>query len=203
MSAEFGGHTKFGRSVKKYDKTVRFAIINHAKRDRRAAVRDFIWTLRDKIDGLDTAVVSRPSRANFRIHVVDQRQYASVIRNHVYKSKSVTVRGQCFVRVMPGRVGISETDVVIVSDRNEKIFQRCLVEEVLQGLGPLADRGHRKYSVFNTASKHTTFTLHDQILLNALYDRRVRPGMSKSEVAKILPAVIRDCVRRIVGGKRA
>lgn len=197
MSAEFGGKTRFGRSVKKYDKTVRFAVINHAKKDRRHAVHSFIWTLPQKIVGLKTSVVANVKRANFRIHVVDQKQYGNVIRNHIYKNKNVRIRGRCFVRVLPGHTGIGETDVVIVSDHGERIFNRCLVEEVLQGLGPLADRGHRDYSVFNTASQHSSFTLHDQVLMNALYDPRIKAGMSKGEVAKVLPHVVRDCIARV------
>lgn len=203
MSAEFGGNTRFGRSVKKYDKTVRFAIINHARKDRRAAVRDFIWTLPKKIQGLKTSVVSNPSKANFRVHVVDKIQYAKVIRKNIYGDPTVKVRGRCFVRVMPGSRGIDKTDVVIVSDHDEWTFDRCLVEEVLQGLGPVADRGHRDHSIFNTASRHASFTLHDQVLMNALYDPRVKPGMSKSEVAKVLPAVVRDCIARISKARSA
>lgn len=198
MSAEFGGNTRFGRSVKKYNKAVRFAVINHARKDRRKAVHNFIWTLPKKIVGLETSIVQDSRDANFRIHVVDKSQYAKVIRERIYKNSRVQVRGRCFVRVLPGRVGIGETDVVIVSDQNERTFKRCLVEEVLQGLGPLADRGHRDYSVFNTASKHTSFTLHDQVLMNALYDPRIKAGMSKSQVAKILPEVLRDCIARLV-----
>lgn len=198
MSAEFGGKTRFGRSVKKYNDTVRFAIVNHAKEDRRQAVRDFIWELPEKIDGLNASVVSDAKRANFRIHIVDEDQYASVIREYIYKSPNAPVRGQCFVRVLPGkRGGIKATDVVIVSDHGERIFERCLVEEILQGLGPLADKGNPEYSVFNTASQHTSFTLHDRVLMNALYDPRIKAGMSKDEVKNVLPGVIHDCMARL------
>ncbi|MEP1443103.1 MAG: DUF2927 domain-containing protein [Hyphomicrobiales bacterium] len=199
MSAEFGGNSKFGRSVKKYDSTVRFAIINHSKLDRRQAIRSFIWALPKKVAGLKTAVVSNAKRANFRIHVVDAEQYAHVIRNEVYSDPSKRVRGKCFVRVLasknPGSIG--STDVVIRSDDGERLFQRCMVEEILQGLGPLADRGNKNLSIFNTASQHSSFTVHDQVLLNILYDPRIKPGMSKSQVAKILPQVMHDCLARL------
>ena len=199
MSAEYDGLNKFGRSVKKYDSTVRFAIINHSKRDRRQAIRSFIWTLPEKIDGLKTTVVSNPKRANFRIHVVDNDQYADVIRHQVYNDPNQPVRGKCFVRVLASNhtSGIGSTDVVIRSDDGERLFQRCMVEEILQGLGPLADRGNKDYSIFNTASHHSSFTAHDQVLLNILYDPRIKPGMSKSQVAKILPTVIHYCLKRL------
>ena len=199
MSAEYGGNSKFGRSVKKYDSTVRFAIINHSKRDRRSTIRNFVGSLPTKIAGLKTSVVSSPAQANFRIHVVDKDQYADVIRNEVYGDPKKRVRGKCFVRVLASRdkKSIGSTDVVIRSDDGERLFQRCMVEEILQGLGPLADKGNKNFSIFNTASKHSSFTVHDQVLMNILYDPRIRPGMSKSQVAKILPKVMHDCLKRL------
>jgi len=199
MSAEYGGNSKFGRSVKKYDSTVRFAIINHSKRDRRRAIRNFIGSLPTKITGLKTSVVSSSKGANFRIHVVDKDQYADVIRNKIYGDPKKRVRGKCFVRVLASHDtdGIGSTDVVIRSDDGERLFQRCMVEEILQGLGPLADKGNKNYSIFNTASQHSSFTAHDQVLMNILYDPRIKPGMSKSQVAKILPKVMHDCLKRL------
>ena len=84
MSAEYGGNSKFGRSVKKYNTTVRFAIINHSKQDRRHTIKKFVRSLPKKIAGLKTSVVSSSKQANFRIHVVDKDQYADVIRNNIY-----------------------------------------------------------------------------------------------------------------------
>lgn len=199
MSAEYGGNSKFGRSVKKYDSTVRFAIINHSKRDRRQTIRSFVWSLPTKVAGLKTSVVSNPDRANFRIHVVDKDQYADVIRNEIYDNPTKRVRGKCFVRVLASKNAnsIGSTDVVIRSDDGERLFQRCMVEEILQGLGPLADRGNKNFSIFNTASQHSSFTVHDQVLMNILYDPRIKPGMSKAQVAKILPKVMHDCLKRL------
>jgi len=199
MSAEYGGNSKFGRSVKKYDSTVRVAIINHSKLDRRHTIKNFVQSLSTKIAGLKTSVVSDAKQANFRIHVVDKDQYADVIRNKIYNDPKKRVRGKCFVRVLASldTDSIGSTDVVIRSDDGERLFQRCMVEEILQGLGPLADEGDKNFSIFNSASQHSSFTVHDQVLMNILYDPRIKPGMSKSQVAKILPKVMHDCLKRL------
>lgn len=196
LAAEYGGRTDFARSIKKYNKTVRFAVINYAEKDRRQAVRSFVSSLSGKIKGLKASFSSLKG-ANFKIHIVDEDQYVDVMRKHVLKNEKARVRGQCYVRVLPGSNGIHSTDVVIVSDLGEYTFKRCLVEEVLQGLGPLADKGHRTYSVFNTGSKHSTFTLHDRVLMNALYDPRLKVGMRKSQVRKLIPQIIRENVARL------
>lgn len=87
--------------------------------------------------------------------------------------------------------------VVIVSDAGETIFKRCLVEEILQGLGPLADKGRADFSIFNTKSQYRTFTRHDQVIMNCLYDKRIKPGMSKAEVAKVMPNVVKHWVAHL------
>ncbi|HEX2257642.1 MAG TPA: DUF2927 domain-containing protein, partial [Afifellaceae bacterium] len=79
----------------------------------------------------------------------------------------------------------------------EFLFQRCLVEEVLQGLGPVNDSPALADSVFNDNSRHSRFTAHDRFLLNMLYHRRIRAGMTAAEVAGVLPEVIRDVRGRL------
>ena len=122
-----------------------------------------------------------------------------MIRNDIYGDPKKRVRGRCFVRVVPSDdlKSIALTDVVITSDDEEVIFQRCMVEEILQGLGPLADRGNKDFSIFNMDSLHTSFTVHDQVLMNILYDPRIKPGMSRSQVSKILPTVMRGTLKRM------
>ena len=105
--------------------------------------------------------------------------------------------GRCLVRVVSSSSGIRRSDAVIVSDEGEFLFRRCLVEEVLQGLGPVNDNADLKNSVFNDTSQHTRFTKHDRYILNMLYDKRVRSGMNQREVGKVLPAVLRDVRRRV------
>jgi hypothetical protein len=96
------------------------------------------------------------------------------------------------VRVVSGRGGIKRSDAVIVADEGEFLFRRCLVEEVLQGLGPANDDATLSHSVFNDRSVHSTFTSFDRFILNMLYDPRVRPGMRKAEANSVLPAVLAD-----------
>ena len=52
--------------------------------------------------------------------------------------------GRCVVRVVSGPGGIARADAVIVADEGETLFRRCLIEEVLQGLGPLNDDARLK-----------------------------------------------------------
>ena len=54
-----------------------------------------------------------------------------------------------------------------------------------------------QHSVFNDRSRHDKFTAFDRYILNMLYHKHIRPGMSQKQARDVLPAVLRD-VRRYV-----
>ncbi|MEJ8473583.1 DUF2927 domain-containing protein [Roseibium algae] len=178
--------------VKKFTVPVRFYIHNLAKKNRLPVVHRFVKSLGKKIRGLESTVASSTDAANFEIYVVDRNQYTEVVRAKIYKSKKANVPGRCLVRVVSGRNGIKRSAAVIVSDEGEFLFQRCLVEETLQGLGPMNDDQSLVHSVFNDSSRHSRFTTFDRIILNMLYDPRIKPGMSAKQIQKVLPIVARD-----------
>ncbi|MBO9420630.1 DUF2927 domain-containing protein [Labrenzia sp. R4_2] len=183
--------------VKKFTTPVRFYIHNLARRDRTATVRRFVKEIDRRVSGLSATVVRRPADANFEIYVVDRNQYKPVVRTDIYKNPKAKVPGRCLVRVISGRNGIKRSAAVIVSDEGEFLFQRCLVEEVLQGLGPMNDNHKLVHSVFNDSSRHNRFTVFDQIILNMLYDPRIKPGMSVKQTQDILLQIARDARRRV------
>lgn len=183
--------------VKKFTVPVRFYVHNLAKKNRTPTVHSFVHSIGRKIHGLTTDLASSAESANFQVYVVDRAQYEDVVRRDVYRDARAKVPGRCLVRVISGKWGIKRSAAVIVSDEGEFLFRRCLVEELLQGLGPMNDDDRLIHSVFNDRSRHSRFTAFDQILLNMLYDDRIKPGMSTKEIKDILPLVTRDARRRV------
>lgn len=178
--------------VKKFVQPVRLYVDHRARLDRRQEVERFVQSVNHAVRGLDLRVVTDRQAANFIVHVVDRAQYADVIRRDVYNSSQAVIRGRCMVRVLTGHGGISQAQAVIVSDEGEFLFNRCLVEEVLQGLGPLNDDPTLAASVFNDQSQHTRFMLHDRYVLNMLYHPRIQPGMQRDQVDQVLSGVLAD-----------
>jgi len=178
--------------VKKYTGPVRFYVHNMAARDRRPTVYRFIEQIGAGIRGLSTIIVPTPEEANFHVYVVDRGQYRDVVRRHIYKDPTADVPGRCLVRVVSDRRGISQSAAVIVSDEGDFLFRRCLVEELLQGLGPMNDDDSLVHSVFNDRSRHSRFTTFDRLLLNMLYHPRIQPGMSPAQVEPLLPGIVRE-----------
>lgn len=183
--------------VKKFTVPVRFYVHNLSKVNRKPTVHSFIRNIDRKVHGLTTGLASGPDSANFQIYVVDRSQYRDVVRRDIYKNPNSDAPGRCLVRVVSGRRGIKKSAAVIVSDEGEFLFRRCLVEEILQGLGPMNDHEDLTHSVFNDRSRHSRFTVFDQIILNMLYDERIKPGMSTKQADAVLPLVVRDAKRRV------
>ena len=197
FGAEYSSFGWQSNMVKKYTKPVRVYIDNRSKIDRRGEVRRFVRSLPQSIRGLNVAIVDSPAKANYRIYVVDKAQYKKTVRKDVYHVRAMSVPGRCLVRVVSGASGITRSDAVIVADDGNFLFKRCLVEEVLQGLGPVNDNSGLSHSVFNDTSRHVSFTKHDRYILNMLYNPKIKAGMSEQDVQTVLPAVIRDARRQV------
>jgi hypothetical protein len=189
----FGVQSKY---IRKFRGTVRFNIENKSKLNRKPQVRSFISGLNKQISGLKTAFVSTRTRANFNVYIVDRKDYVSTVQKSIYRNKRARAPGKCFVRSVFTTNGIVRSDAIIVSDEGENLFQRCMVEEILQGLGPLNEHVTLRESMFNDRSRHTSFTRFDRYILNMLYDSRIKTGMPMDKVQPLLPLVLGDIRKR-------
>ena len=184
--------------VKKYVTPVKVWIDNRARLNRLKTVRRFVRDLPRDIPGLQIQMARNSKDANFRIYIVDSADYVRTVQDEVFNSRDVDVPGQCIVRVLSRRSGILRSDAVIVSDQGLSLFRRCMVEEILQGLGPLNDDHTLAYSVFNDQTTYDHFTKFDRLILNMLYNPSVKPGMTLRQVRPLTPELL-QYAKRIVG----
>lgn len=190
-SAEAGSH------VKKFNDVVKVHVINLADKNRQREIAGFVSRLPRLVKGLDIRMARAGENPNFTVYVVDRADYVGTVRTDVLSGTHGAAPGQCLVRVYPSSVGIVRSTAVIVSDEGESLFRRCMVEEILQGLGPMNDNAALYASVFNDTSRYDRFMPFDRALVSMLYDKRIRPGMTRNQVGTVLPGVIAD-VRRSV-----
>jgi len=83
----------------------------------------------------------------------------------------------------------------IPSDRPDKT-SHCTVEETVQVFGLTNDSTVLENSIFNEDSKRESMSVSDQILLKALYDNRLRVGMTREEAQPILKTVLNDILQK-------
>jgi hypothetical protein len=190
FGSEYRGFGWQSHLVKKYTEPVRLFVEDRSRARRGDEVARFVRSLPSLISGLDISLVASSGKANFRVFVIDRADYGDVVAREIYgRPSSSFAPGKCLVRVVSTSAGITRSDAVIVADEGDFLFHRCTVEEVLQGLGPINDDASLDESVFNDRSSHSTFTAFDRRILNMLYNPLVEPGMTKLEVARVLPKV--------------
>lgn len=190
---EHGGSAAAHR-LKKFQRPIRFTVDDHAG-GREKAVVGFIRKLPSLVRGLDAGMARSPAEANFRVVVVTAGTYVARVRADAFGGHKARVSGNCMVKVDFDRNGIRQATAFIRGD-DEALFRRCLVEEILQGLGPMNDDRSLSQSMFNDASPHNRPMPLDLAIVAALYDERLRHGMSRREAAAVLPTVLADVRRR-------
>ena len=79
--------------------------------------------------------------------------------------------------------------IFVPSDTSAQEVRDCLHEELAQAIGPLNDLYRLPDSVFNDDNFHTVLTPFDMAILRAYTAPELRSGMSRSEVARLLPRV--------------
>lgn len=181
--------------VKKYVTPVKVWIDNRSKLNRLKTVRRFVKSLPRLIPGLKVRMARNRKDANFRIFIVDSDDYKATVQDEIFRTRNIHVPGQCIVRVLSRRSGILGSDAVLVSDQGMPLFRRCMVEEILQGLGPLNDDDSLVHSVFNDQTTYSHFTLYDRLIMNMLYSPSVKPGMTLKQVRPMTADLLRYAKR--------
>jgi hypothetical protein len=200
----FGAELEFGSKterVRKFVRPVRVYVESHARPDRRQAVAKVISDIGARIANLDIAMTERREDANFVVRLVRDRELARTV-DQLYGARGrqivTSLEPQCLSGFRKDdQFRIVRSDVILVADRGDFIFYDCAYEELLQALGPMRDDSSVPWTMFNDNVQMGFFDTYDQYLLNILYHRSVRPGMTKAELRRLLPKIMRD-VRAVV-----
>lgn len=80
--------------------------------------------------------------------------------------------------------------IFIPNDVSPQEMRDCLHEELAQAIGPLNDMYRLPDSVFNDDNFHTVLTGFDMLILRATYAPELQTGMTREQVAQIIPGVI-------------
>ena len=97
---------------------------------------------------------------------------------------------------------IERSDVILTVDNGDFVFLDCAYEELLQSLGPINDTDERALDHVQRQRLDGLFRHLRPVLLNLLYDPRIKAGMTVAEVKAVLPDVladVRDWVKKVNG----
>jgi hypothetical protein len=206
----FGAELQLGRRVeriRKFDEPVRVFVFDQDKHKRKAEIAAIIADIRGHVHHLDLAMTDDLQAANFVVILVRKQDLKRTIRSVYGRDRAREIERSLTPQCLSGfgkdeRYRIRHAEVILPADADDFVFFDCAYEELLQALGPINDDRSVPWSMFNDDVQMGFFDVYDQYLLNILYDPRIRPGMTKGEVGKVLPEVLPTVRERIAGSAR-
>ena len=91
--------------------------------------------------------------------------------------------------------------VFIPNDVSPQEVRDCLHEEIAQAVGPLNDLYRLNDSIFNDDNFHMVLTQFDMIMLRTAYAPELQSGMTRQQIAAILPGVLARTAPGRSGGR--
>jgi hypothetical protein len=181
--------------IRKFDEPVRVFVDNRGAPDRGAEIAAIVADIHARIDHLDVAMTDDRKKANFLVMLVPEREFAQTMRLRYGASAAKQIqhslRPQCLSGIGKDRsFRIRRAEVILPVDAEQFMFDDCAYEELLQGLGLINDDDSVPWTMFNDDVQMGFFDVYDQYLVNTLYDPRIRPGMTKAQVNKLLPEIL-------------
>jgi Protein of unknown function (DUF2927) len=193
--------------VRKFDEPVRIFIESKAQPDRSAEIAKVVADIRSRINHLDITITGDREAANFVVMLVSDNEVAATIRarygDHRAKEIEKSLNPQCLSGIGKDKqFRIRRAEAILPVDAGEFTFYDCAYEELLQALGAINDDSSVPWTMFNDEVQMGFFDVYDQYLLNILYDPRVRPGMTKSEVNALMPELLATARRWVQAANR-
>jgi hypothetical protein len=181
--------------VRKFTEPVRIFIDSKAKPDRSAEITAVVADIRRRIDHLDIAITDNRDDSNFIVSVVADHEMAATIRARYGGNRASEIEKALTPQCLSGigkdkQFRIRRAEVILPADAGDFTFYDCAYEELLQGLGAINDDSSVPWTMFNDDVQMGFFDVYDQYLLNILYDPRIRPGMTKTEVDGLMPTIL-------------
>ena len=178
--------------VRKFDEPVRIFVINKGEPDRLSEIAAIVADIQARVHHLDVAMTTDSEAANFVIRIVSNSNLPETIRSLYGTDRAKRIEKSLDPQCLSGigkdsRYRIRRAEVILPADAGEFTFYDCAYEELLQALGAINDDRSIPWTMFNDDVQMGFFDVYDQYLLNILYDPRVRPGMTKQEVSRLLP----------------
>ena len=181
--------------IRKFNEPVRVFVINRGAPDRRAEIAKIVADIHARVQHLDLAMTDDREAANLVVTLVSKRDLEQTIRFRYGREKAKQIQRsldpQCLSGIGKDRsYRIRRAEAILPVDDGEFSFYDCAYEELLQALGLVNDDSSVPWTMFNDAVQMGFFDVYDEYLVNILYDPRIRPGMTRRELDRVLPEVL-------------
>ena len=164
--------------VKKWTSDIRIQLHgNYTESDEQEL--EIITSELSELTGLSVTIVN--SNPNIDIYFVSQ----TLFQKYIPEYKNPAKQDGLFVsRNHPGNSVLYSATICIRQDANQHLRKHLLREELTQAIGIPADSRTYKNSIFQQDPFYqpTEYSAMDKEVIKLLYDKKMRPGMTKNEI---------------------
>jgi hypothetical protein len=158
----------------------------------RHVLDDFVL----RVPRIDAAVVDAATPPDVIVRLVDGKDLMPTLAAALGTSTASSFINQthprCTTRSRTDQNGlILRADIFIVVDQGNAAFLDCAYHETLHAFGLMNHADDIPWTTLNQNRSVGYLSVYDRAMLQMLYDPKLQPGMTRSEVQVALPAVIR------------
>ncbi|MFM2130789.1 MAG: hypothetical protein RL477_2335 [Pseudomonadota bacterium] len=146
--------------------------------------------------GLKIDLTDSPTQANVFLYFLGRDDFQNIATEFMkdkggYDPKW-TSAAMCYFLGVPSHWIYRRGLIVVGKSLPERDARSCLLEELYQSLGPGKDSPRLRYSISYSRDNLTELSLNDKLILRALYDDRLAPGMPRAEAMRVARRVIAE-----------
>lgn len=189
--------------IRRWDRPVRMAIHFGAsvpadrRRTDRAEISRYVARLA-RLTKADIKLTDGPG-ANYHVLIMNTDELAAIGPELTRMIPGIDPATRAEVVALPrytfcsvyafseqGRDNTYAAALAVIRDEHTPLMRRsCMHEELAQGLGLANDSPRARPSIFNDDEEFALLTRHDELLLQMLYDPRMKPGMDPDTARRV------------------
>ncbi len=195
----FGSDLRIGavpRGIRRFDRPIEARIISGGSVDRTARMTRVLEEYARKVPNLHLHVTS-DQPADLEVRLIDEKDFNSALREafgaKIAKTFIARTDPQCMSSVKSDADGaILHAVSFVIVDQGDDVFLDCAYHELLHAFGLSNHDQRNPWTTLNQNRMVGYLSVYDRALVTLLYDPRIKPGMSRRQVDKLLPRVIAD-----------
>ncbi len=184
------------RGVRRFDHPVRLRVVSGGSVSRAVEMQRVVAEYGEKIPNL-RVIAADSADADIVIRLIDEKDFASSLTAAfgaaVTKRFVAKTDPQCMTSVKSRADGeIVQSVSFVIVDKGDAVFLDCAYHELLHAFGLSNHDQRNPWTTLNQRRMVGYLSVYDRALLTLLYDPRLKPGMTATQVKGVLPRLIHD-----------
>jgi hypothetical protein len=200
LALAFGSDLRLGarpRGIRRLESGVSVFVDTKGSIDRKTAMEKIIAEYGAVVPRLDVEMTDSEDGADIIVHLIDEKNFAAALVDAFGKKTArAFVRKtdpQCMTSVKSrGDGAIVRAVSFVIVDKGDTIFRDCAYHEMLHAFGLSNHDQRNPWTTLNQNRIVGYLSVYDRAMLTLLYDPRLKAGMSRTEVDRLLPKLIGD-----------